>query len=136
LNTFDDAIGAALSVPRLDANNWPLGGVRTPDEAFPIGSPTIVYPNGAQAVSVPPALTDNISNTCGNSGVFKVFSAAQLTAMYGNRASYLAKYDTQVKTLIAQGYVLPSDEAYMLATAGQLYDYAANGPPYNGGTNF
>lgn len=136
LNTFNDAIGATLLVPKLDANNWPQGGVRTPDEAFPIGSPTVVYPNGAQAVSVPPALTDNISDTCGNSGVFKVFSAAQLTTTYGNRANYLAQYDRQVKALIAQGYLLASDEAYMLATAGKLYDSAANGPPYDGGTNF
>ena len=136
LNTVNDAIGARLLVPKLDANNWPQGGVRTPDEAFPIGSPTVVYPNGAQVVSVPPALTDNISNTCGNSGVFNVFSAAQLTSLYGDRANYLAKYDSQVKDLIRRGYLLPSDEAYMLATAGKLYDYAANGPPYNGGTNF
>jgi hypothetical protein len=47
LNTVNDAIGARLLVPKLDANNWPQGGVRTPDEAFPIGSPTVVYPNGA-----------------------------------------------------------------------------------------
>ena len=71
-----------------------------------------------------------------NAGVFNVFGAAQLTSMYGNRANYLAKYDTQVKNLIRRGYLLPSDEQYMLATADKLYDYAANGPPYNGGANF
>ena len=136
LNTFNNSIGAALEVPTLDANLWPRGGVRTPDEAFPIGQPTVIYPNGAQAVSVPPALTNSISDTCGNSGEFNVFSVTQLAALYTSQANYLAQYDQQVQTLIGQGYVLPGDEAFMLQTAGTLYNEAVAGPPYNGGANF
>jgi hypothetical protein len=136
LDTFNDSIGANLQVPVIDANLWPLGGVRTPDELFPIGAPTTIYPNGAQAVSVPPTLTNSISDTCGNSGEFTVFTGAQLTARYGTQANYLAQYDTQIQALIAGGYILPSDEAFMLTTAGNLYNLAAAGPPYNGGANF
>jgi hypothetical protein len=136
LNTVNDSIGATLQVPQIDANGWPLGGVRTPDEMFPIGSPTVQYPNGAQGVSVPPTLTDSISDTCGNTGQFTVMSGAQLTATYTSQANYLSQYDTQVKALITAGFILPSDEAFMLTTAGNLYNTAAAGPPYNGGANF
>ncbi|HTW85028.1 MAG TPA: alpha/beta hydrolase domain-containing protein [Candidatus Sulfotelmatobacter sp.] len=136
LNTFNDSIGATLQVPALDANMWPQGGVRTPDEMFPLGQPTEIASDGAQEVSLPPALTNSISDTCGNTGVFNVFSSSQLTTLYGNQANYVAQYDTQVKALIAAGYVLASDETYMDTTAGTLFGYAVNGPPYNGGTNF
>ena len=136
MNTFNDSIGASLEVPKTDSNGWPLGGVRTPDEAYPIGSPTTTASDGAQIVSLPPALTNSISDTCGNADEFAVDSASQLASLYTNQTNYVSLYDTQVKTLISEGYVLPSDETYMDTTAGTLYGYAANGPPYNGGSNY
>jgi hypothetical protein len=136
LNTFNDSIGATLEVPAIDANMWPLGGVRTPDEMFPIGQPTVIATDGAQEVSVPPTLTNSISDTCGNTGVFDVFSTSQLTTLYTSQSNYVAQYDTQVKALIGAGYVLASDETYMDTTAGTYFTTAVNGPPYNGGANF
>jgi hypothetical protein len=136
LNTFNDSIGATLHVPALDANLWPLGGVRTADEKYPIGQPTVIASDGAQEVSVPPALTNSISDTCGNTGVFNVYSAAQLGTLYGSEANYVSMYDTQVKVLIGEDFVLAGDETYLDTTAGTLYNDAANGPPYNGGANF
>jgi hypothetical protein len=136
LDTFNDSIGAPLQVPAIDANMWPVGGVRTPDEMFPIGQPTVIASDGAQEVSVPPTLTNSISDTCGNTGLFNVFSSAQLTTLYTSESAYVAQYDTQVKALIGAGYVLASDETYMDTTAGTYFTTAVNGPPYNGGTNF
>jgi hypothetical protein len=154
---YNNAVGNSPGLPLIDSNGWALGGVRTPDEAYPIGRPTLlagtytaatnggtgmVVPAGGQVVSVPPEQTNSIGNTCGNTGIFSVFSPATLAAMYGSTeasayANYLSLYDTQLQLLISQGYLLPSDEQYMLNTAGTYFTSAYNGPPYaTGNSNF
>jgi hypothetical protein len=155
--SYNNAALNSPGVPLIDSNGWALGGVRTPDEAYPIGRPTLlagtytaatnggtgmVVPTGGQVVSVPPEQTNSIGNTCGNTGIFSVFSPATLAAMYGSTeasayANYLSLYDTQLQLLISQGYLLPSDEQYMLNTAGTYFTAAYNGPPYgSGNSNF
>ncbi len=154
LNSYNDAVGNSPGVPVIDSNGWPIGGVRTPDEAYPIGRPTLlagtytpatgvgsmVVPAGAQVVSVPPTLTNSIGDTCGNTGIFQVFTPAQLSAMYGSSlpvayANYLSLYDTQLQVMISQGYLLQSDEQFMLNLAGSMFTTAYNGPPYGAGNN-
>jgi hypothetical protein len=154
LNTFNDAVGNSPGVPLIDGNGWPIGGVRTPDEAYPIGRPTLlagtyvagsgtgttVIPAGGALVSVPPTQTNSIGNTCGNTGIFQVFNTATLAGMYGAtsasaQVNYLSLYDTQLQLMISQGYLLSSDQQFMLQTAGTLFSQAYNGPPYAGTTN-
>jgi hypothetical protein len=154
LSTYNNAMLNNPGLPLFDSNGWPLGGVRTPDEAFPIGRPlllpgtytaasgtgTMVVPAGAQVVSVPPTETDSVGNTCGNTGIFQVFTPAQLATMYGGtvataEVNYLSLYDTQLQVMISQGYILPSDEQFMMQTAGTLFTQAYNGPPYGTGSN-
>jgi len=154
LNTWNNAMLNSPGVPLIDSNGWPVGGVRTPDEAYPIGRPTLlagtyvsasgtgtlVVPAGGQVVSVPPTLTNSIGDTCGNTGIFQVFSNATLAAMYGATSAsaevnYLSFYDTQLQVMVQQGYILTSDEQFMLQTAGTLFNQAYNGPPYAGGAD-
>ena len=40
---------------------------------------------------------------------------------YGSEKNYLALYRTSIKKLIAEGYVLPEDEQWMLQDAIWLY---------------
>jgi len=110
---FNPLPGAALQVPLIDRNAWPTGGVRFPDTVFPVGKPV--------PVSLPPVTTASIDGVCGNRGGFEPFTAAELAARYGDLARYTRLYDSQIKKLIAAGFVLPEDEQPMLATAAELY---------------
>jgi hypothetical protein len=115
---FNPLPGATLKVPVVDANAMPAGGVRFPDAEHPLGKPL--------PVSVPPVITGDISDTCGNRGGFEPFSSAELTAKYGSKEKYLDLYDTSLKKLIASGYVLGEDEMRMLDAAAFLWDHADN----------
>jgi hypothetical protein len=107
LPTFNFLPGVALRVPVTDANNQPVGGVRYPDAALTLGVPS--------PVSVPPVVTRSITETCGNFGGWRPFTSAELTARYGSADRYVALYGRVLDGLIAQGRVLASDRAGVLA---------------------
>jgi hypothetical protein len=106
---FNPLPGADVKVPVVDQNGWPVGGVRFPEAMQPTGRP--------DPVSVPPVDTTSINNTCGNSGGWKTWDAAQLTARYKDKTGYLVAYAEAVDDLIKQGFVLAEDRAGMLKTA-------------------
>ena len=79
---FNPLPGVTLEVPTVDANLWPVGGVRFPDADYPVGEPT--------PVSIPPVSTQSISTTCGNMGGWQPYTQAQLTQRYQSEANYLS----------------------------------------------
>lgn len=106
---FNPLPGADVRVPRIDAEGWPVGGVRFPEAVHPTGRP--------EPASMPPSDTSSISNTCGNSSGWMAWDLARLTARYGSKAGYLARYAEALDRLIGQGFVLPEDRAGLLKTA-------------------
>jgi hypothetical protein len=114
LPNFNPIMGVRLSVPLVDENAQPFGGVRFPDVEHPVGK--------AVPVSIPPVATTSIDATCGNLGGWKQFSAAELTERYGSEANYLKLYAQSLDQLIAKGFVLAADREEMLKTASALYN--------------
>ncbi len=88
----------------LDAHGNVIGGVRTPAVDAPVSALSGAAPTGASAV-------------CSLFGQTNAFSAAQLTSLYGSKAHYLAEYQASLHRAIAGGYVLPGDQAALLAQA-------------------
>jgi hypothetical protein len=110
---FNPLPGVELKTPVTDAEDQPVGGVRFPEVDHPTGRPT--------PVSLPPVATTSIEATCANLGQWQQFTAAQLTERYGDPSKYLNLYAASLDKLIAEGYLLASDRAPMLKTAGLLY---------------
>ena len=115
---FNPLKGADVKVPRVDANNMPVGGVRFPDADYPLGRPL--------PVSLAPVITTSIDNTCGNRGAWQPFTTAELNAKYGSKEKYLALYRSGFRKLVGQGFLLAEDEKPMLDYAGYLWDHAEN----------
>lgn len=111
---FNPIQGVRLSVPLIDENAQPMGGVRFPDAEYPVGKPV--------PVSIPPVATTSIDATCGNLGGWQQFSEEELTKRYGSEANYLKLYAQALEKLIARGYLLPEDREEMLKTAAALYN--------------
>lgn len=101
--------GIALKTPAVDKDGWPAGGVRFPEVEHPTGRP--------DPVAIPPVNTSAISQTCGNFGGFKPFTAEELRQRYRDKQAYLAAYEASLDQLIGQGYLLAEDKAGMLAMA-------------------
>lgn len=110
---FNPLSGVRLSVPLVDEDAQPMGGVRFPDVEHPVGRPV--------PVALPPVVTTSIDATCGNLGGWQQFSAEELTKRYGSQENYVKLYAESLDRLIAQGYVLASDREEMLKTAAALY---------------
>jgi hypothetical protein len=110
---FNPLPGVRLSVPLIDENAQPLGGVRFPDVEHPVGR--------AVPVSLAPVTTASIEATCGNLGGWQQFPAEELAKRYGSQANYVKMYAESVDKLIAQGYLLASDREEMLKIAAALY---------------
>jgi Alpha/beta hydrolase domain len=111
---FNALPGVRLSIPLIDENAQPLGGVRFPDVEVPVGR--------AVPPSVPPVVTTSISATCGNMGGWQQFSEDELAKRYGSEANYLKMYAQALDRQIAKGFVLPEDREEMLKTASALYN--------------
>jgi Alpha/beta hydrolase domain len=79
-------------------DNQPVGGTRFPDAVLPLG---VLTP-----ASVPPVTTRLITETCGNLGGFRPFTAAELARRYGTADRYL-----QGLVLIAAGLHRPTYHA-------------------------
>jgi hypothetical protein len=108
-NLFNPLPGAVVRVPKVDASNMPLGGVRFPEADYPTGRP--------EPVALPPVVTTAISALCGNSGGWKPYTAQELVGRYKDRASFIASYGTAVDALIKQGYLLAEDKAGLMKVA-------------------
>ena len=111
---FNPLPGVRLSVPLVDEDAQPMGGVRFPEVEHPVGKPV--------PVSLPPVATTSIDATCGNLGGWQQFPAEELAKRYGSEANYVKLYAESLDKLIAKGYVLASDRAEMLKTAAALYE--------------
>ena len=111
---FNSLPGVRLSIPLIDENAQPLGGVRFPDVEVPVGR--------AVPPSVPPVVTTSIAATCGNIGGWQQFSEDELTKRYGSEANYLKQYAQALDRVIAKGFVLPEDREELLKTASALYN--------------
>jgi Alpha/beta hydrolase domain len=111
---FNPLPGVRLSVPLIDENAQPMGGVRFPDVENPVGK--------AIPASVPPVATSSIEATCGNLGGWQQFSEDELTKRYGSEADYLKLYAQSLDKLIADGFLLREDREQMLKTASALYN--------------
>jgi hypothetical protein len=110
---FNSLPGTTLEVPSTDKDDQPLGGVRFPDVLHPVGKPV--------PVSLSPAVTTSIDQTCGNLGGWQPFTKEQLSARYGDQAGYVKAYRASLDELIAAGYLLASDREEMLKTAALRY---------------
>ena len=110
---FNPLPGVRLSVPLVDEDAQPFGGVRFPDVEHPVGRPV--------PVSLPPVATTSIDATCGNLGGWQQFPAAELAKRYESQANYVKLYAESLDRLIARGYVLASDREEMLKVAAALY---------------
>jgi hypothetical protein len=116
LPLFNFLPGVRLRVPVVDENNQPAGAASFPDVALTLGIPS--------PVSVPPVATRSITDTCGNLGGWRPFSAAELGARYGSADQYVAAYGELLDRLIARGRVLASDRAGVLAFVRARYQAA------------
>lgn len=110
---FNALPGVRLSIPLIDENAQPIGGVRFPDVEVPVGR--------AVPVSLPPVTTSSIDATCGNLGGWKQFSAEELQTRYGSQENYVKMYAQALDRQIALGFVLASDREAMLKIAAQMY---------------
>ena len=102
--------GVQLAVPSVDADTaQPVGGVRFPDAAVPLGRPV--------PAALSPVGTSSITDVCGNWGGWQPFTADELRQRYGGVGSYLARYATVLDDQIEAGYVRAAERARMLAAA-------------------
>ena len=90
-----------------DAEGNVIGGVRTPAVNVPSSSLSGVPPAGASVL-------------CSLFGSTTPFSPARMAQLYGNKATYLARYQKSLDQSISDGYILPQDKAGLLAQAEQV----------------
>ncbi|MGW1784819.1 alpha/beta hydrolase domain-containing protein [Streptomyces sp. NPDC002143] len=98
-----------VSVPHVDGEGFPLGGVRFPAAELPLGSP------------IPPALTPvstaSTTATCGNYGGWRPYTAHQLRKRYGSREQYLAAYGILITGLVTRRLLRDADRRTLLDQA-------------------
>jgi hypothetical protein len=105
--TFNGIPGVKVRVPKVDADAWPVGGVRFPEARDPTGRPV--------PVAVPPVVTDSISATCGNFGGWQPFSVEERKAREARQTLARGlRYATALQDLIDHGYLLEEDLAPLL----------------------
>jgi hypothetical protein len=99
-----------LLVPAVDDDTaQPLGGVRFPEAAVPLGRPV--------PVALGPVGTASITDVCGNWGGWQPFTADELRERYGDLDGYLARYAAAVAEQVDAGYLLADERERMLARA-------------------
>jgi hypothetical protein len=91
----------------LDTHGNVVGGVRTPAVAVPVSTLSGAAPQGS-------------SELCSLFGSTAPFSPQTLVALYGSKAGYVAAYSSDLNRAIADGYILPTDRASLLAQAAQV----------------
>ena len=90
-----------------DAQGNVIGGVRTPAVDVPSSSLSGVPPAGASVL-------------CSLFGSTTPFTPSQMAQLYGNKATYLARYEKSLNQAVSGGYILPQDRAGLLAQAEQV----------------
>lgn len=107
--------GAVVKVPVRDADGIPVGGIRLPDAAVPLG---------ADAVQNPPMTF--LCSLAGGFGEFKKTSADRVAASdnrpslaerYKSRADYAGKVRAAALALQDRGFLLPADVAVIVDDA-------------------
>ena len=91
----------------LDGHGNVIGGVRTPAVDVPVSTLSQTAAPGASVI-------------CSLFGSTTPFSASTLVGLYGTKANYLAKYKADLDRAIAEGYLLPSERAGLLAAAQKV----------------
>ncbi len=99
--TLTGATPAALA---RDHNGNALGGLRTPAVDVPVAALSGEVPKD---FSVPCLLL----------GSTKPYSPSRLTALYGSKSAYLAKYEQNLDHAISGGFILAADRSDLLAKA-------------------
>ena len=109
---------AVVQVPRRDADGNPLGGVRLPDIAVPLGT------HGLQNAPLS-------TFTCSLVGAFRPFARTAggdgtptLAERYPTRADYVNRVRAAAREAEAQGFLLPEDGAIIIdaAAANPIFD--------------
>jgi Alpha/beta hydrolase domain len=90
-----------------DSHGNVIGGVRTPAVDVPVSTLSEVAPAGSSVI-------------CTLFGSTTAFGPSTLAALYGSKASYVAKYSADLDRAIAKRYLLPSERASLLAQANQV----------------
>jgi hypothetical protein len=94
---------AVIQVPQRDADGNPLGGVRLPDVAVPLGA------NGLQ--NEPPTFT------CSLVGAYRPFPASVMAERYKDRDDYVNLVRVAAREAEAEGFLLPEDAAVIVNAA-------------------
>jgi hypothetical protein len=108
---------AVVQIPQRDADGNPVGGVRMPDVAVPLGT------NGLQ--------NEPHSFTCSLVGAFQPFNHAALAAHYASNADYLNRVRVAARAAMSAGFLLPMDAAVIVnaAASNPIFETAPSGPP-------
>jgi hypothetical protein len=92
----------------LDAHGDVIGGVRTPAVDVPVSTLSGTAPAGTSVI-------------CALFGSTMAFSPQTLVSLYGTHAKYVSEYTADLDHAIADGYLLPSERAGLLAAAQQVH---------------
>ena len=90
-----------------DAQGNVEGGVRTPAVEVPSSVLSGVAPPGGSVL-------------CSLFGSTTPFTSSQMAQLYGDKASYLRRYEKSLDQAISSGYILPQDNAGLVAQAEQV----------------
>ena len=91
----------------LDSHGNVIGGVRTPAVDVPVSTLSGAAPPGATVI-------------CSLFGSTTPFSQAELVGLYHTKSGYVAAYTASLDKAIADGFILPTDRASLLAQAAQV----------------
>jgi Alpha/beta hydrolase domain len=91
----------------LDDHGNVIGGVRTPNVVVPVSTLTGIPTQGAGL-------------QCSLFGSISPFSSTALVQLYGTKKHYIDRYQQDLTKVIAEGYILPTDRAAILAQAEQV----------------
>jgi hypothetical protein len=113
---FNDLPGAHVSVPEVDGESQPRGGVRMPDIDLPLGR--------LEPVALPRVTTSGITAICGNFGGYQPFTASELAHRYGTIEGYDAQLRPLVDRMVRRGHLLARDKSWIVADLRQRYNAA------------
>jgi hypothetical protein len=104
---------AVIQVPQRDADGNPLGGIRLPDLAVPLGV------HGVQ--------NEPLSFTCSLVGAYRPFPAARVAALYKDQNDYVNRIRAAAREAEDEGFLLPEDAAIIVnsAAAAAIFDTGA-----------
>jgi Alpha/beta hydrolase domain len=112
---------AVILVPQRDADGNPLGGVRLPDIAVPLGV------HGAQ--------NEPLSFACSLVGAYRPFAAARVAERYKDQNDYVNRIRIAAREAEAAGFLLPEDAAIIVnaAVVAPIFEQGSPGSAPNKG---